>query len=246
MIRVENLMKRFGGVVAANNISFEVKKGEVLGIIGPNGSGKTTVVNLITGFIKPDSGRVFFAGKDITAKPPHEIASLGVVRTFQNVRPFYNLPAYKNLVIPLYSPRAKSFEEFRHGDRDHIALDLLEEVGFERDSPIPYKPASALPHGYIKRLELARALALKPEVLICDELFSGLSQAEIASLLPILEKLNENGLTLIMVEHRLKELFELADKVVVLEYGEKIAEGKPEEIVEDEKVKEAFLGAEVI
>jgi len=246
ILEVSGVSKRFGGVKALENVSFELKEGEILGIIGPNGSGKTTLVNVITGFLRPNSGEVVFKGKRITGLPPHRIANLGVVRTFQNIRPFYHLPAYKNLIIPLYSPRAKKFTEARFGDRDHLALDLIEDVGFERDSPIPYKAAAALPHGYIKRLELARALALRPEVLITDEIFSGLSAAEVSSMVPILEKLRMGGLTLIMVEHRLRELFRLADRVVVLEYGSKIAEGKPDEIIENERVKEAYLGTEVV
>ena len=230
ILRVEGLSKRFGGVVAVEDVSFELKRGELLGVIGPNGSGKTTLVNLITGFVKPDSGRVIYQGRNITGKMPYRIAELGIARTFQMVRPFYQLPAYKNLIIPLYSPRVRRLRGGKYGERDDVAVDLLEEVGFERDSFVPYKVAASLPHGYLKRLELARCLALRPELLILDELFSGMSMSEVASTLPIIERLNEEGLTIIMVEHRLRELFRVADRVIVLNFGRKIADCPPRQV----------------
>lgn len=245
ILKVENLSKRFGGVIAVNRVSFELAEGEALGIIGPNGSGKTTLVNLITGFIKPDAGKVFFRGRDITGMMPYETADLGIARSFQMVRPFYHLPAYKNLVIPLSSPRVRRLKGGRYGDRDEVAIHLLEEVGFERDSLVPYKVANSLPHGYLKRLELARCLALEPEVIILDELFSGMSMSEVASILPLIHKIREEGRTLIMVEHRLRELFRVVDKVMVLNFGMKIAEGAPAQVMEMEEVKKAYLGTEV-
>ncbi|MGQ9777857.1 MAG: ABC transporter ATP-binding protein [Thermodesulfobacteriota bacterium] len=244
ILKVEGLNKNFGGVAAVVNISFEIWKGELLGIIGPNGSGKTTLVNLLTGFVKPDSGRVFYHGVEITGEKPYKIAEMGIARTFQMVKPFYQLSAFKNLIIPLYSSRVRRLRGGSYGDRDDIALDLLEDVGFERDSFVPYKIASSLPHGYLKRLELARSLALRPELLILDELFSGMSMSEVASTLPIIERLNREGLTLIMVEHRLKELFRLAHRVIALNFGSKIADGTPREIMENEAVKAAYLGSE--
>jgi len=244
ILRVEGLSKAFGGVVAVNKVSFHVKKGELLGIIGPNGSGKSTLVNLVTGFVKPDSGKVIYRGLDITRKMPYKIAELGISRTFQMVRPFYQLPAFKNLIIPLYSRRVKKLRGGKYGERDDIAIDLLEEVGFERDSFVPYKVASSLPHGYLKRLELARCLALKADLLILDELFSGMSMSEVASSLPIIEKLHEEGISMIMVEHRLKELFRLANRVITLNFGSKIADGHPSEVMESDAVKAAYLGSE--
>lgn len=244
ILKVERLNKNFGGVAAIVNVSFEVKKGELLGIIGPNGSGKTTLVNLLTGFVKPDSGRVFYQGIDITGKKPYKIAEMGIARTFQMVKPFYQLSAFKNLIIPLYSSRVRKLRGGMYGDRDDVAIDLLEDVGFERDSFVPYKVASSLPHGYLKRLELARCLALRPELLILDELFSGMSMSEVASTLPIIERLNGEGLTIIMVEHRLKELFRLAHRVIALNFGSKIADGLPGEIMDNEGVKAAYLGSE--
>ncbi len=244
-LQVIGLSKHFGGVQAIHQVSFDLRRGELLGIIGPNGSGKTTLVNLITGFVRPDKGRIVYQGQDITGWMPYRIVSLGIARTFQMVRPFYHLPAFKNLIIPLYSARVKKLEGGKYGDRDAVALDLLEEVGFERDSFVAYKTASALPQGYLKRLELARGIALSPDLLILDELFSGLSMAEVSSILPIIEKLMVEGKTLIMIEHRLRELFRIAQRVIVLNYGEKIADGVPSEVMESEEVRKAYLGSEV-
>jgi len=245
LLRVSRLNKSFGGVLATYDLSFDLKRGEFVGVIGPNGSGKTTLVNLITGFVKPDSGEVLFKGKNITGKMPYTIAGLGISRTFQMVRLFYNLPAYKNLIIPLCSSRSKKLSGGKYGERDDVAIDLLDDMGFERDSQVPYKTAGSLPHGYLKRLDLARALALRPEVLILDELFSGMSMSEVASTLPLIEKFNEEGLTIIMIEHRLKELFRVVDRVLVLNFGMKIADGVPAEVMEGEEVKKAYLGIHI-
>lgn len=242
-LQVEGLGKRFGGIQAVAGVSFDLTKGELLGIIGPNGSGKTTLVNLISGFVRPSAGEVRFHGRRIDRMAPHRIVRLGISRTFQMVRPFYELPAYKNMIIPLFSPRVRGLAGGKYGDRDAVALDLLEEVGFERDAFVAYKPAGALPQGYLKRLELARAMALEPELLILDELFSGLSLAEVASIVPIIEKLRQGGMTLIMIEHRLRELFRIADRVVVLNHGRKIADGAPAAVMEMDAVKSAYLGA---
>ncbi len=248
LLQIVNVSKSFGGVQAVLNVSFNVHKGEVFGIIGPNGSGKTTLINCITGFIKMDSGKVLYRGQDISHYPAHKIASLGITRTFQIMRPYYSLPAYKNLIVPLFSPRARRTGGWRGGgklgDRDTVSIDILEEIGFERDSFVPYKLASSLPTGYLKRLELARCLALRPDVILCDEVFSGLSMSEIASMVPLIEKLQLDGITLVMIEHRLRELFRVANRVMVMNFGEKLTEGTPEEVMEDERVKEAYLGSE--
>lgn len=250
ILQVREITKAFGGILALNLVSFDVHEGEILGIIGPNGSGKTTIVNCITGFIKMTRGKVFFRGKDISNKPAHKIADMGVTRTFQIMRPYYSLPAYKNLVIPLFSPRAKRTGGWRGGgqlgDRNTVGIDILEEIGFERDSYVPYKMASSLPTGYLKRLELARCLALKPEIILCDEVFSGLSMSEIASMVPLIERLQMDGITVIMIEHRLRELFRVADRVMVMNFGEKLMEGTPGEVMANEKVKEAYFGSEEV
>jgi branched-chain amino acid transport system ATP-binding protein len=244
LLEVQDLLKAFGGVHAVSRLSFNLNAGELLGIIGPNGSGKTTTVNLITGFVKATAGKVLFKGQDITNQAPYRIVRLGIARTFQMVKPFYQLPAYKNMIVPLYSPRVKGLAGGKYGDRNAVALDLLEEVGFERDAQVAYKVASVLPQGYLKRLELAKAIALQPELMILDELFSGLSLAEVASIVPIIEKLLQEGKTIIMIEHRLKELFRIATRVVVLNFGRKIAEGSAREVMESDEVKKAYLGSE--
>ena len=244
LLKIDGLVKNFGGVQAIANLSFEIAEGELLGLIGPNGSGKTTAVNLITGFVKPSEGEITYRRKNITGWPPYKIVRLGIARTFQMVKPFYQLPAYKNMIIPLYSPRVKQMVGGKYGDRDAMALDLLEEVGFERDAFVAYKAASVLPQGYLKRLELAKAIALQPDLLILDELFSGLSLAEVASIVPIIEKLRQQGKTIIMIEHRLKELFKIADRVVALNYGQKIADGQATDVMDSPEVKKAYLGSE--
>ncbi len=250
LLVVDNVSKKFGGVLALSAVSLEVSRGDIVGIIGPNGSGKTTLVNTITGFIKPDKGRILFKGRDITGWRPSKIADLGLTRTFQVMRPYFSLPAFKNLIVPLFSPRARRTGGWRgggkSGSRDTVAVDILEEIGFERDSYVPYKVASSLPTGYLKRLELARCLALRPEVIVCDEVLSGLSMSEMASMVPLMEKLQMEGITLIMVEHRLRELFRLTTRVVVLNFGCKIAEGTSEEVMEYKEVKEAYFGSEEV
>jgi ABC-type branched-subunit amino acid transport system ATPase component len=245
ILEVKGITKTFGGVIALDDVSVNIEENTLLGIIGPNGSGKTTFVNIVTGFVSPDKGSVLFKGKEMVGLPPYTITNKGIGRAFQMVRPFFHLPAFKNIIVPLSSPRVKASSGGAYGDKDAIALDILEEVGFERDSSVPYKAASVLPHGYLKRLELARLIALKSDIFILDELFSGLSIAEVMGIVPIIEKILAEGKTVIMVEHRLKELFRIADKVIVLNYGKKIKEGPPKEILEDEEQKRAYIRVEV-
>jgi branched-chain amino acid transport system ATP-binding protein len=245
LLELQGITKTFGGIKALDDVNIAVKENTLLGIIGPNGSGKTTLVNTVSGFIKPDQGKVLFRGKETTGFPPYRVANMGIGRTFQMVKPFSHLPAFKNLIVPLSSRRVRSQAGGGYGDKDAIALDVLEEVGFERDSSVPYKTASVLPHGYLKRLELARLIAMKADLFVLDELFSGLSIAEVTSIIPIIQKILKEGKTVIMVEHRLKELFRIADKVIVLNFGKKIKEGLPKEIMEDEEVRRAYLGVEV-
>jgi len=244
LLDVQGVSKSFGGVQAVWDVSFTLEKGQVLGVIGPNGAGKTTLVNILTGFIKPDRGRVLHKGRNITGLAPNKIANLGLARTFQVMRPYHSLPTYKNLIVPLNSPRIKKAAAGKLGDLDSVAIDILEEIGFERDARVPYKIAGSLPLGYQKRLELARCIALRPEVILCDEVFSGLSMSEISSMIPLLEKFVMQGIALIMIEHRLRELFRGADKVLVMNFGVKIAEGPPQEVMKQDEVKAAYIGGE--
>ena len=242
ILEVEDLSKSFGGIKAVDSLSLSVKKGEQVGIIGPNGSGKSTLVNLITGFLKPDKGKVLYKGVNITGLSPYKIANMGLVRSFQFIKPFYKIPVYKNVVIPLCSDRVKRLKGGKFGRREEVAIDLLEELGFERDSRLLYKETSELPHGYLRRVELARCIALNPELLILDEILSGMSKPEVSSTLPIIKKLNEQGLSIIMVEHRIKELFQIANRIVVLNFGRKIADDSADKVIQDQRVRSAYLG----
>ncbi|MCX5861635.1 MAG: ABC transporter ATP-binding protein [Desulfomonile sp.] len=244
LLDVRGVSKKFGGVQAVRDVGFTLNQGQVMGVIGPNGAGKTTLVNLVTGFVKPDGGRILYKGKNIAGMAPNKIANLGIARTFQVMRPYHSLPTYKNLIVPLNSPRVRKATAGKLGDLDSVAIDILEEIGFERDARVPYKIAGSLPLGYQKRLELARCIALRPEIILCDEVFSGLSMSEISSMIPLLEKFVIEGMTLIMVEHRLRELFRVADKVLVMNFGEKIAEGPPQEVMKQDNVKAAYIGGD--
>ena len=242
ILEVRGITKSFGGVTALDKVTVNVEENRLLGVIGPNGSGKTTFVNIISGFVAPDAGSVVFKGRNLIGLPPYKITNLGIGRAFQMVKPFFHLPAYKNVVVPLFAPSVLASSGGGYGDKHAVALDILEEVGFERDSSVPYKPASVLPHGYLKRFELARLIALKSQVLILDELFSGLSIAEVTSIIPIIEKLLSEGKTIIMVEHKLHLVLSLSDRIAVMNYGSLIAEGSPQEIKNNQDVQNAYLG----
>jgi len=238
LLEVENLTKRFGGLAAVNNVSFHVDEGEIVGLIGPNGAGKTTLFNLITGFLKPDSGTVKFRGEDITGLAPNKIVNKGVVRTFQVVRPFRHLPTIANVLVALASPRgSKKIEWLRTPEAK--ALLILEKVGL---TEMMMEPAEILSHGDLKRLEIARALATEPELMLLDEPFGGMSPIETDFLTKSIRTMHLDGHTMFIVEHKLYALMKLAQRIVVLHYGEKIAEGKPEEVAKNKKVREVYMG----
>jgi branched-chain amino acid transport system ATP-binding protein len=238
LLEVENLTKSFGGLTAVNNVSFHVDEGDVIGLIGPNGAGKTTLFKLISGFLKSDSGTVRFKGEDITGLAPHKIVNKGIARTFQVVRPFRHLPAIANVLVACASPRAsKKLEWLKSPERK--ALDMLELVGL---SEMMLEPAENLAHGDLKRLEMARALATEPDLLLLDEPFSGLNPIETDFLIKSIQRLHLDGYTMVIVEHKLHALMKLVKKVIVLHYGEKIAEGSPTEISRNKKVIEVYMG----
>src|SRR4030042_2028621 len=246
-LEVENLTKRFGGLTAVNNVSFQIDKGQVVGLIGPNGAGKTTVLRLITGGLRPDSGKVRFKGRDITRAKPWDIVNQGIAGTFQVTRPFRRLPIIANVMVASLSPRAMKRGEWVK-TIEARALDALEFGGI---SDLAREPASCLSHGDLRRLEIARAIATDPEMLLLDEPFSGLNPAETDLLAKSIRRLHKGGRfgrvhregpAMINYEHKLAELMRIVDRVIVLDFGELIADGRPEEIIKNERVIEACIG----
>ncbi len=233
MLRVENLTRTFGSLVAAGNVSFEVEKGSIVGLLGPNGAGKTTVFNCISGYYPASSGKIFLEDREISKAPAHEVARLGAVRTFQVVQPLKELTVLDNVLIGAFL-REKSPAKARR-----IALDCIEmcHLADYRDAL-----AGELPIGNKKRLEMARALATQPRLLMLDEAMAGLTSTEVKAAVELILKIKESGITLLVVEHIMEAIMPIADKVVVLDGGEKIAEGPPGEIIENEQVIKAYFG----
>jgi branched-chain amino acid transport system ATP-binding protein len=240
LLQVENLTKRFGGLIAVNNVSFHIDEGEMVGIIGPNGAGKTTLFNLISGFLNPDSGTVKFKGGNIIGLATHKIVNNGIARTFQVVRPFRHLPVIANVMVALKSPRgSRKIEWIKTFERK--AVDMLEDVGL---TELMLEPAENVGHGDLKRLEMARALATEPDLLMLDEPFGGLNPLETDFLMKSIQRVHLDHPTrgIIIVEHKLYALMQIVQRVIVLHQGEKIAEGTPEETAKNKKVIEVYMG----
>ena len=240
LLEVANLTKRFGGLTAVNDVNFYIDEGEMIGIIGPNGAGKTTLFNLLSGFLNPDSGSIKFKSEELIGLPPYKIVNKGLARTFQVVRPFHHLPVIANVMVALKSPRgARKIEWLKTMERK--AADLLEDVGL---SELMLEPAENVGHGDLKRLEIAKALATEPDLLLLDEPFGGLNPLEVDFLTKSIMRmhLDEPRRGVIIVEHKLYALMKLVERVIVFHKGEKLAEGTPEEIANNKKVIEVYMG----
>ncbi len=232
---VNNLTKVFGGLTAVNNVSFEVKEGEIFGLIGPNGSGKTTIFNLISSFYNVTSGKVFFKGQDITKKKTFQIAQLGIGRTFQVVKPLKRLSVKENIIAAAFA-REKTF-----AGAANVAQEILEFCHLSSQSEMS---AGGLPIGGRKRLEIAKALATRPYLLLLDETAAGLNPSELDEAIDIINRIRtELGITIIIVEHIMKVIMSISDRIHAIAYGSTIAEGKPAEVAKNQVVIEAYLGA---
>lgn len=237
LLEVRNVSKSFGGLRAIKDVSFKVDRGELIGIIGPNGAGKSTLFNLISGVYHPDTGSIYFKGEDITRMEPYDLVKKGVVRSWQIVRPFRSLTVEENIKVAFYGGgfRDSGAEYKRRVD------EILQMTGL-----LPYReqPAKNLPQGYLKRLEVARAVATNAELLMLDEPFAGLRADEIKGLMHLVTTLHNRGLTILIIEHVVRSLLELTKRVLVLNEGRLIKEGTPEEVRRDKTVIEAYFGEE--
>jgi branched-chain amino acid transport system ATP-binding protein len=232
LLEVQGAVKRFGGFTALNRVTLHVKAGERFGLIGPNGSGKTTLINCISGALNADEGRILFDGRDITTLPAHRRTRLGIARSFQIPKPFTSMTVTENLGIPL------EYAGHAHAGTAEVA-DILRDIGL--DAKAHLRP-SGLTQIEMRKLELARAMAARPKLLISDEAMAGLSSAEVDDIRAILLRLNAQGITIIMIEHIMRAVMRFSERIVVLDAGERIAEGTPDEIVRNPAVEKAYLG----
>jgi branched-chain amino acid transport system ATP-binding protein len=238
LLEVDGVSKRFGGLVAVKNVSFALAKGEIVGVLGPNGAGKTTLFNLLTGFLGADVGAILFDGVPIRGLKPHRIVNQGLARTFQLCRPLTGMTVVENVVVGCLAPRARG----EGGTTDVRAREILAQVGLAHAADLL---VDVLPYGDLRRLEIARALATRPKLLLLDEPFAGLGSGEIEPLAALIRRLHaEEGLTILIIEHKLREFMQLVGRVIAMDFGEVIAVGPPAEIVRHPRVVEAYIGRE--
>ena len=237
ILQADNLTKTFGGLAALKGVSFGIEEGEILGLIGPNGAGKTTLFNVISGFFRSDEGRVVFAGETVSHLKAHNLCLSGLVRTFQVVKPFGNLTALQNVMVGSFLRTADP------GLARERALEVMDLVGLLECQD---KAAKNLTTSDRKRLEVARALATRPRLLLLDEVMAGLNPTELGQMLEILKKIRDQGITLLVIEHIMAVIMNISERILVLHHGEKIAEGAPKEVAGDKRVIDAYLGEEYL
>jgi len=235
-LSLDGVTKRFGGLIALSGLTFDLLPGEILGVIGPNGAGKTTLFNVITGFLRPSQGRIRYGDRDLSGLKAHKVVDLGIARSFQIARPFSGMTVRENVLVAANSHRGRVQGT---GSSEEVAAACLQRVSLQARWN---DEVGVLPQGDLRRLEIARALATQPDILLLDEPFSGLSYREMEGLAVLIRELHAEGRSIFLIEHKLKMLMALAERVVVLNFGELIATGTPEEVIGDEKVVQAYLG----
>jgi len=250
LLRVEGLAKAFGGVHAVAELAFSIPQGGVFSVIGPNGAGKTTLLNLLTGIYAPSAGHIFFEGEELTGRPPHAYAARGMARTFQNLQVFFNMSALENVMVGRYlrepcglAAAMLRFPSLARAERACRA-EAEELLGFVGLAEFASAPSDAMPYGALKRLEIARALATKPRLLLLDEPAAGLNPTETREIDALMSKLTKSGVTVVLVEHNMRLVMGVSDHILVLDYGRRLAEGTAAEVRHDPRVIEAYLGAE--